>query len=100
MKALSAGLLIVCAISALVGTSEAVCRWTWDCSNGYPCRQVQVCDDALDMPTIRPPEIPPISPPSIRPIPQPTIPPLGTKQCQPQYLCDTFGNCQWQTVCQ
>lgn len=76
----------------------AACRWTWDCSRG-PCRQVQVCDDSLDMPTIRPPAIAPIPPPSIAPIPPPTLPPLGTSQCRQAYLCDNFGRCHWETVC-
>jgi len=39
--------------------AAAACRWEWDCSQGYPCQQVQVCDDAVDLPTIRPPQISP-----------------------------------------
>jgi len=53
--------------------ATAACRWEWDCSQGYPCRQVQVCDDALDLPAIKPPQISPIPPPSIRPIPRPLL---------------------------
>lgn len=81
------------------GDSFAACRWTWDCSQGSPCRQVQVCDDALDLPAIRPPEVPPIAPPTVRPIPQPVIPPIGTTTCTERYLCDSFGRCDWRTVC-
>ncbi len=80
--------------------AAAACRWEWDCSRGYPCQQVQVCDDALDLPTIRPPQMSPIPPPSIRPIPRPTIPPLGNTNCWQDYLCDSLGNCRWETVCQ
>lgn len=76
----------------------ADCRWTWDCSKGS-CRQVQVCDSTIDSPRIRPPEIAPIPSPSIEPIPRPTIPPVGTSQCAQRYLCDSRGNCNWQTVC-
>ncbi len=91
----AAGILVV----GFPNRAAAACRWTWDCSQGYPCQQVQVCDNTLDLPALRPPEIPPIPPPTIRPIPKPTIPPIGTSQCQPQYLCDSWGNCRWETVC-
>jgi len=101
IRPLSSGLVAVgLLILALSSEAAAGCRWTWDCTQGYPCRQVQVCDDALDLPTIKPPEISPIPSPTIKPIPAPTIPPIGTTQCQPQYLCDSRGNCRWQTVCQ
>ncbi len=84
---------------AVYDEATALCRWKWDCSQGYPCQQVQVCDEVLDLPTIRPPGISPIPPPSIRPIPSPTLPPLGTRQCSQEYLCDSWGNCRWETVC-
>ena len=77
----------------------ADCRWTWDCSQGYPCRQVQVCDSTIDVPAIRPPEVPPIPPPALRPIPTPQVPPIGTTQCFDRYLCDSWGRCEWRTVC-
>ncbi len=78
--------------------AEARCRWTFDCSSG-PCRQVQLCDSTLDMPTIRPPAVAPIAPPSIPPIGTPAIPPLGTSSCAPNYLCNSLGQCAWRTVC-
>ena len=79
-------------------TSDAGCRWDWDCSQ-FPCRQVQICDNTFDVPTIRPPEVPPIPAPSVRPVPMPTVPPVGTSQCQQAYLCNAWGQCNWQTVC-
>ncbi len=99
MKRLAVVILAVGAVVALAAPALVACRWEWDCSRGYPCRHVQVCDDALDLPTIRPPAISPIPPPTIRPIPSPTLPPLGTTQCRQAYLCDAFGRCAWQTVC-
>lgn len=78
--------------------ASAACRWTWDCGNG-PCKQVQICDNAFDIPAIRPPEIAPIPAPTIRPLSPPVLPPIGAKQCSPQYLCNTYGQCGWQTVC-
>jgi len=90
--------MLVATETAIASSAWAACRWKWDCSQ-YPCRQVQVCDDTLDLPAIRPPEVPPIPPPTIRPIPEPTIPPLGTTQCFQRFLCDSLGNCRWRTVC-
>ncbi len=99
MKSLSV-LRLAIGIVAVAATAHATCTWEWDCSQGYPCRQVPICDNALDLPGVEPPGISPIPPPTIRPIPQPTIPPLGTQSCQPQYLCDAMGRCSWQTVCE
>jgi hypothetical protein len=98
MRRVFAGALLVLGIVG--GTSEgwAACRWTWDCSSGT-CRQLQVCDGPIDLPTIRPPAVSPIAPPSIPPIPQPMIPPLGTSECHQAQLCDNFGRCRWQPVC-
>lgn len=80
--------------------ADAACRWEFDCTRGYPCRQVQICDGALDVPAIRPPAISPIPPPSIAPIPTPTIPPIGTQRCRQAHICDNAGRCSWQTVCE
>lgn len=85
---------LVLPLQALAG-----CHVEWDCSRGYPCRQVQVCDSPIDIPAIPMPSISPIPPPSITPIPQPVVPPIGTTQCRQAYLCDNFGRCTWQTVC-
>jgi hypothetical protein len=75
------------------------CVWKWDCTNGNgQCRQVPLCDSAIDLPPIKPAQIPPLAPPTIRPIPQPTLPPIGTSQCAPRYMCSANG-CRWQTVC-
>ncbi len=93
------GLLALCLVALFATAADAACRWEFDCSRGYPCRQVQVCDGALDTPTIRPPAISPIPPPTIAPIPPPTLPPIGTTQCRQAYLCDGFGRCRWETVC-
>jgi hypothetical protein len=87
-------------VAAMASSAFADCRWTWDCSRGYPCRQVPLCESPLDMPGFKPLEISPIPSPSIRPIPTPAIPPIGTNACEPRYLCTDGGRCQWRTVCQ
>jgi hypothetical protein len=94
--------ILVMAILAVVTVPEtalAACRWTWDCSGGYPCRQVPLCEGPFDIPPVQPPSISPIPPPSIRPIPTPMVPPVGTDSCEPRYLCTAGGRCQWRTVC-
>src|SRR5690242_2872744 len=84
----------------VAAVAVAACRYEWDCSQGYPCRQVPICQSPLDIPPVQSPGISPIPPPSIRPIPTPTIPPVGTQSCQPTYLCNNMGQCAWRTVCQ
>jgi hypothetical protein len=80
----------------MIGTS-AKAECTCECVN----RQMQpLCEDAMDMPPICPPTICPIAAPSITPIPTPMVPPIGTSRCQPERVCDTFGNCRWETVCE
>jgi hypothetical protein len=90
--------LAVYLLASLATDALGACRWTWDCSSGT-CRQVQICDGALDLPAIRPPGIPPLASPSIAPIPQPVIPPIGTSECRQAQLCDNLGRCRWETVC-
>jgi hypothetical protein len=95
---------------ATATTAAAACRWEWDCSGGYPCKQVQVCDNTLNSPAIRPygaVELPAIKPPGVSPIPgspvrpvqPPTIPPVGTTKCQDERKCDASGDCRWETTC-
>jgi hypothetical protein len=42
--------------------AAAQCRVDWDCSSGYPCRQVQICSHTFDIPAIPQPAISPIPP--------------------------------------
>lgn len=95
--------VIFCAIFAtamVTSAARADCTWTWDCTSGE-CHQVPLCDLTLDIPPIEPIGIPPISPiPPIPPIATPMIPPIGTSSCSPTYICNGFGQCEWQTVCE
>ena len=77
----------------------AACQWRWDCTRGA-CRQVSLCDQALELPPLRPLELPPLPPiPPIPPLPTLALPPLGTSSCQQRYLCQGMA-CGWHTVCQ
>jgi hypothetical protein len=84
----------------LASPAAGACRDVWDCSRG-PCRQVQVCDSPFDKPLPPPVAIPPtpLPPPNNLFLP-PALPPLGATSCHQVYLCDNFGRCSWQNVCQ
>ena len=103
-------ILVTLGLVTTATAASAACRWDWDCSKGYPCKQVQMCDGDRDSPGIKPPsavEMPAIKPPAVSPIPgspvgplqTPTIPPVGTTKCQETRMCDGSGNCRWETVC-
>jgi len=76
----------------------AECVWQWDCSS-YPCKQVPICENSLDLVPIKPISIAPIPSPSIQPIDFPSIPPIGTTQCEQKYICNAYG-CNWQKICE
>ncbi len=89
-------LVLLMGITAML-SSEASAGCTCQCING----EVQpLCDSSIDLPPICPPTVCPIAPPSIAPISPPTIPPIGTSGCYQAQVCDAFGNCRWQQVCQ
>ncbi len=100
MRAPVLALAIVTLGVATASLVEAACHWEWDCTNGYPCHQTQVCQSPIDLPALPQPGISPIPPPTIAPIPRPVIPPIGTSQCRPVYTCNRFNQCYWQTLCQ
>ena len=96
-------------VATLPTAAAAACRWEWDCSKGYPCKQVQVCDDANDATPIKPrttveppaiklPGVSPIPGQYIPPAPGPAVPPVGTSGCRQTQVCDG-NNCRWDTVC-
>ena len=90
---LSIGLVLV-ASQAL-----ALCSWQYDCTGGYPCKQVPICSSTLGIVPPKPPAIAPIPSPSIRPIPTPTIPPIGTSSCTLSYTCQGLF-CSWKNICE
>jgi len=87
--------LISVALSALVTSAQAAC--VCRCVDG---EMQPICSSSIDLPPICPPAICPITAPSIAPIMPPTIPPLGTSDCRMAQVCNMFGNCRWQRVCE
>ncbi len=76
-----------------VSVAECVCR----CVNG---EVKAICRSSIDLPPICAPTICPIVPPAIAPIPAPMVPPIGTKQCNPEQVYNSFTKrYEWKTVC-
>ncbi len=85
--------LLFLALNTERADAECVCQ----CVDG----QMQpLCQSSIDVPPICPAAVCPIAAPSIAPVKPAIIPPIGTSQCRQARVCDTFGHCQWQQVCQ
>jgi hypothetical protein len=86
----------ICALlTTFLSSAEAAC--VCRCVDG---EMQPICNSAMDLPPICPPTICPIAPPSIAPIIPPSVPPLGTSDCRMAQVCNMFGNCRWQRVCE
>jgi len=97
-RAARLGTFIVLATLSMADPANGACSWTWDCSGGvFQCLQVPHCDSPLDVPPFWWRLVPA---PTISPIAGPMVPPIGMLSCRPIYLCNNFGWCAWQTVCQ
>ena len=84
--------------SAPVHADEQQCQWVWNCTNG-PCKHVPLCDHTYDVVPPEPMELPPVAPLDTGSLPAPPYPPAGREMCAPKRICDTAGNCTWQTRC-
>jgi hypothetical protein len=91
MRALLAGL----ALLLLGGAADASC--VCECVDGH---MQPICQSAIDLPPLCPLTLCPLAPLAIAPLPPLTLPPLGTSQCRQARVCDRFGNCRWQPVCE
>ncbi len=76
------------------GRAEASC--TCQCVDG---EMRPLCENAVDLAPICPPAICPLADRSFVPLNPPTLPPLGTSSCRQARICDSYGNCRWQQVC-
>ena len=95
MKSFLALLMIVTGAAS----AQARCIWQFECNSVGNCRQVPICDSTLDIAPIRPLAVPPIVLPPVAPIPRLVVPPIGTSSCRQAYLCNSVGQCSFQTVC-
>ena len=81
----------------LIAITESDAACTCQCVNG---EMQPLCSSSIDLVPICPPTICPLAMPSIAPLAPLTLPPLGTTSCRMAQVCDAFGNCRWQQVCQ
>lgn len=84
----------------LSSLSLGVCYVKQVCDSWGNCSPQQVCDNTYDIPSVDIAPIQPVVPPVVEPLPSMTLPPLGTTSCKKMRVCDSFGNCQWQELCQ
>jgi hypothetical protein len=85
------------AILVLAHPAVAHAGCTCQCINGH---MQPLCDSTIDLPPLCPPTLCPLESPSLPPLETPTLPPLGTNSCHQARICDAYGNCRWQEVCQ
>ncbi len=99
MRVTFTAILVLLALGAVAPDAEAKCRWEFVCDAAGNCRQEPLCDSTLDVPMPAMPRVAPVVPPVVEPIPMPRVPPVGTSACQQVRVCNSFGQCRWQTVC-
>ena len=91
-------LLAVVVTMLATAPALAACRWVWDCSR-QPCTQIEICDKTTDPHAIRPTEVPPIPRTTHTPLGTPMNPPTGYRACHDANICNSAGECKWETVC-
>ena len=91
--------LLIAVFITFAVPAKAGCVWEFQCDAYGNCRQVAICDSSLDLVPIKPSAVPPIVSPSIAPVPQSVVPAVGTTSCRQVRLCDSWGNCSYQMVC-
>lgn len=71
------------------------CRKSYVCDDwGNNCQYIDICDDALDLPSINVAPLPALPSIELKPLPSVELPPLGTTKCEYMQV-----NGRWQRVC-
>ena len=95
MKCIMKTLLAMMMAFAFVNISSAACRMSQVCDDyGNNCSAQDICDSALDLPSVDIAPLRPLPSIEIKPLPSLEFPPLGTSKCE--YM-QVNGN--WQNVC-
>ena len=85
------------AILIILISSNAMATCRCVCVDG---EQEAVCTSAMELPPICAPQVCPIVPAAVAPIGVPIIPPLGTSECTPQQILNSYtGHYDWETIC-
>ena len=96
MSKISQVVLVVSVVASIcVSTAHADCRRASVCDEyGQNCRYQDVCDSALDLPSVGLNPLPVLPSVELKPLPSMELPPLGTSKCEYQQV-----NGQWQNIC-
>lgn len=95
MKFTKQAVLATVLVVVFANTAGAACRKSQVCDDyGNNCRVQDICDNALDLPSVDLAPLRPLPSMELKPLPSMDLPPLGTSQCQ--YL---QVNGRWQNVC-
>jgi hypothetical protein len=89
--------ILAAAVAAAMTASSAKAACVCRCVDG---EMQPLCSSAIDLPPICPLTLCPLSAPSIVPMAPLTLPPLGSSDCRMAQVCNAFGNCRWQRVCE
>jgi len=88
-------ILAVSVTSAFATNTYAECRRAHVCDDyGQNCRYQDICDNALDLPSVGLNPLPALPSMQVKPLPSLELPPLGTSKCEYKQV-----NGQWQNVC-
>jgi hypothetical protein len=88
-------LLLVLTLILVSTSSYAMCRKSNVCDDyGHNCREQDICDSNLDLPSIGLAPLTPLPTMELKPLPSLTLPPLGTTKCDYMQV-----NGHWQNVC-
>lgn len=75
--------------------ADAKCQNAQVCDdNGMNCQVRNICDSALDLPSVGLPPLQPLPSTKLKPLPSIGLPPLGTTKCQYKQV-----NGEWKNVC-
>jgi len=82
------------------GSAAGICQVKQVCDDfGMNCEPEQICDSALDTPSVELPPLQPITLPTLNPLAPLSLPPLGTTQCEQRWICGNMNQCSWQNLC-
>lgn len=79
----------------LSGYTQGDCQMSYVCHDyGSDCEYIDICDDALDLPSVDVPPLPALPSTDMKPLPSLDLPPLGTGECEYKQV-----DGEWQNVC-
>ena len=88
--------ILALSISFMVSsTAHSECRRAHVCDDyGQNCRYMDICEDALDLPSVDIDPLPSLPTTDIKPLPSLELPPLGTSKCEYKLV-----DGRWQNIC-